>query len=262
MSKSYSICLALTLTCLTAFVGCKTNSPSAPPQSAADGKKSTYVIVHGAWSGGWDWKNVGDLLIADGNTVYRPTLTGLGERCNLSNTNIDLSTHIQDIVNVILWENLHDIVLVGHSYGGMVITGVADRVPDRIKRIVYIDALVPENGETVDMIRHHGTNDPPVVDGLIIPKWVVGNPPPPHDVPQSLKTIYEPITLTNQAVAGKLPTFYILTVEKGQSPEQDDFYHFFLRAQTRGWPVHIMEGDHFVERSNPTEVARLLKQAP
>jgi pimeloyl-ACP methyl ester carboxylesterase len=261
MSKPFSVCLALTLTCLAAFVGCKTNSPSASPQPAA-GKKSTYVIVHGAWGGGWDWKNVGDLLTADDNTVYRPTLTGLGERCNLSSTNIDLSTHIQDIVNVILWENLHDVVLVGHSYGGMIITGVADRVPDRIKRMVYIDALVPENGETVDMIRVHKTNDPPVVDGFIIPKWVVGNSPPPHDVPQSVKTILEPITLTNQAVAGKLPTFYILTVEKGQAPEQDDFYRFYLRAQARGWPVHIMEGNHIVERSNPKEVARLLKQAP
>ena len=141
MSKSSSFCLALTLACLNAFIGCKTNSPSASPQSAAAGKKSTYVIVHGAWGGSWDWKNVGNLLTADGHTVYRPTLTSLGEHCNLSNTNIDLSTHIQDIVNVILWENLHDIVLVGHSYGGMVITGVADRVPDRIKHLIYIDAL-------------------------------------------------------------------------------------------------------------------------
>jgi pimeloyl-ACP methyl ester carboxylesterase len=254
--------LALTLTCLAAFVGCKTNSPSVSRQPAA-GQKSTYVIVHGAWGGGWDWKNVGNLLTADGKTVvYRPTLAGLGEHYNLSNTNIDLSTHIQDVVNVILWENLHDIVLVGHSYGGMVITGVADRVPDRIKRVVYIDAIVPENGETVDMTRHHGTNDPPVVDGLIIPKGVVGNPPPPHDVPQSLKTIYEPITLTNQAVAGKLPTTYILTVEKGKPTEEDDFHRFYQRAQARGWQALIMEGDHIVERSHPFEVVTLLEHAP
>jgi pimeloyl-ACP methyl ester carboxylesterase len=186
----------------------------------------------------------------------------LGEHFNLSSTNIDLDTHIQDIVNVILWEDLHDVVLVGHSYGGMVITGVADRVPDRIKHVIYIDALVPENGESADMIHVQKTNAPPIIDGFTIPIWVVGNPPPPHDVPQSAKTFSEPIILTNQAVAGKLPTTYILTVEKGQPPERDDFYRFYLRAQARGWPAHIMEGNHTVERSHPKELVKLLEQAP
>ncbi len=107
-----------------ALTGCKTNTTTATKTG------STFVLVHGAWGGGWDWRHVADLLTADGNTVFRPTLTGQGEHSNLSSTNIDLDTHIQDIVNVILWENLHDVVLMGHSYGGMVITGVADRVPD------------------------------------------------------------------------------------------------------------------------------------
>jgi len=251
--------LGLILICLAAFTGCKTNPPSE--SSHAAGKKSTYVIVHGSWGGGWDWKHVTELLTADGNIVYRPTLTGSGEHYNFSSTNIDLDTHIQDVVNVILWEKLHDIVLVGHSYGGMVITGVADRVPGRIRRLVYIDALLPENGETVDMIRVHKTNDPPVVDGFSIPNWVAANTPPPHDVPQSVKTFDEPITLTNQAVAAKLPATYILTVEKGKPAEADDFYRFYLRAQARGWTTLIMEGDHTVERSHPNEVVRLLEQA-
>jgi pimeloyl-ACP methyl ester carboxylesterase len=153
MGKSFFIHLLLAFACFIVFVGCKTNPSSAPPHAAVTGRPSTYVIVHGAWGGGWDWKHVADLLTADGNTVYRPTLTGLGEHSNLAGTNIDLDTHIQDIVNVILWENLHDVVLVGHSYGGMVITGVADRVPDRIKHVVYLDALLPENGECVDAIK-------------------------------------------------------------------------------------------------------------
>src|ERR1017187_8438035 len=220
---------------------------------------STFVFVHGAWGGGWQWKNVDLLLSADGHKVYRPTLTGLGERVHLASPDITLTTHITDIVNFILWENLHDVVLVGHSYGGMVITGVADRVPDRIKHVIYIDALVPENGESADMIHVQKTNAPPIIDGFTIPIWVVGNPPPPHDVPQSAKTFSEPITLTNQAVAGKLPATYILTVEKGQPPERDDFYRFYLRAQARGCPVHIMEGNHIVERSHPNEVVRLLE---
>jgi pimeloyl-ACP methyl ester carboxylesterase len=241
------------------LTGCQTR-PVSPP--AVQSRSHTYVLVHGAWGGGWDWKTVDQLLAADGNKVYRPTLTGQGEHSHLASTNIDLATHIQDIVNVILWEDLHDVVLVGHSYGGMVITGVADRVPDRIKHVIYIDALVPENGESADMIHVQKTNAPPIIDGFTIPIWVVGNPPPPHDVPQSAKTFSEPIILTNQAVAGKLPTTYILTVDKGKVPEQDDFYRFYERAKARGWTVLIMEGDHTVERSHPNEVVRLLEQAP
>ena len=103
--------------------------------------KFTYVIVM-ALVRRLGLERVDELLTADGNRVYRPTLTGQGESSHLAGPNIDLDTHITDIVNVILWENLHDIVLVGHSYGGMVITGVADRVPDRIKHIIYLDAFL------------------------------------------------------------------------------------------------------------------------
>ena len=103
MTKPFSICLALGFACLTVFVGCKTNCPAT---ASPDHQKFTYVIVHGAWGGGWDWKHVDQLLTADGNKVYRPTLTGQGEHSHLASTNIDLDTHIQDIVNVILWEDL------------------------------------------------------------------------------------------------------------------------------------------------------------
>src|SRR5664280_2771046 len=165
MNKSFFIRVALGLACLTTLVGCETNptatassapmaspTPVASPTPATRHPQFTYVIVHGAWGGGWDWKHVDQLLTADGYKVYRPTLTGQGEHSNLASTNIDLDTHIQDIVNVILWENLHDVVLVGHSYGGMIITGVAARVPDRIKHVIYLDALVPNNGECVNDI--------------------------------------------------------------------------------------------------------------
>ena len=261
MTKSFFVHLSLAFTCLAAFVGCETNHPSASSPPAATGEQSTYVVLHGAWGGGWDWKHVADLLTADGNTVYRPTLTGLGEHSNLASTNIDLDTHIQDIVNVILWENLHDVVLVGHSYGGMVITGVADRVPDRIKRVVYLDALLPENGECVDAIKSNRIKTS-VANGFVIGDWMKGNPPPPHDVPQPAQTFSEPIILTNQAVARKLPATYILTVDKGAPPEQDDFYRFYERAKARGWTAEIMEGDHNVQRSHPHELVKLLEQAP
>jgi len=201
------------------------------------------------------------LLTADGYKVYRPTLTGQGEHSNLASTNIDLDTHIQDIVYVILWENLHDVVLVGHSYGGMVITGVADRVPDRIRRLVYVDALLPENGENVDSIISPKLKKP-VKDGFITCPWVTNSPPPPHDVLMPAKTFSEPISLTNQAVARKLPVTYILTVDKGSPPEQDDFYHFYERAKARNWTVYIMEGDHNVQRSHPKELVTLVEHAP
>jgi pimeloyl-ACP methyl ester carboxylesterase len=256
MERLLSLCL--TLACFGALAANETNPPASTP---AGTPPFTYVIVHGAWGGGWDWKHVDDLLTADGNKVYRATLTGQGERSHLNSTNIDLDTHIQDVVNLILWENLHDVVLVGHSYGGMVITGVADRIPGRLRHLVYVDALLPENGEAERDIRprtskHHDR------DGFAIPIWVASNAPPPHDVPQSVKTFNQPIVLTNQAVALKIPTTYILTVDPGKTPEQDDFYPFYQRAQARGWTTLIMEGDHNVQRSHPQELVKLFEQAP
>ena len=104
---------------------------------AQAGDKYTFVVVHGATAGSWEWKSTGKFLTDDGHTVYRATLTGLGERMHLNSPDIDLETHINDVVNLILFEDLHDVVLTGHSYGGMVITGVMDRVPERIKHVVY-----------------------------------------------------------------------------------------------------------------------------
>jgi pimeloyl-ACP methyl ester carboxylesterase len=107
----------------------------------------TFVLVHGAWHGGWCWVRVADRLRKAGHTVFTPTLTGLGERSHLVRADIDLMTHVTDVVNVIKWEQLKDIVLCGHSYGGMVISGVADQMADAIRSIVFLDAFVPKNGE-------------------------------------------------------------------------------------------------------------------
>ena len=111
--------------------------------------KTTYVLVHGAWHGSWCWKRVRESLQNAGHQVFTPTLTGLGERSHLNAATVDLSTHIADVVNLLRWEDLSDVVLCGHSYGGMVISGVADRVPERIRTLVYLDAFVPEDGECV-----------------------------------------------------------------------------------------------------------------
>jgi pimeloyl-ACP methyl ester carboxylesterase len=114
---------------------------------------STFVLVHGAWHGGWCWRRVERLLRQAGHEVYAPTLTGLGERAHLMSRQIDLETHIDDVLGVLWTEDLRDIVLCGHSYGGMAITAVADREPQRIAALVYLDAFVPKSGEcTLDLL--------------------------------------------------------------------------------------------------------------
>ena len=109
----------------------------------------TFVLVHGAWHGGWCWRRVADLLEKQGHKVYAPTLTGLGERSHLLAPGIGLATHITDVVNVLKWEQLFGVVLCGHSYGGMIITGVAEQMQTAIDSIVYLDAFVPLDGELV-----------------------------------------------------------------------------------------------------------------
>jgi pimeloyl-ACP methyl ester carboxylesterase len=111
--------------------------------------RKTFLVCHGAWSGGWSWKKMHPLMQSAGYRLITPTYTGLGEREHLANPAIDLETHIQDILNVIKFEDLNDIVLLGHSYGGMVATGVADRARERIAQLIYLDAFVPRHGQSL-----------------------------------------------------------------------------------------------------------------
>ncbi len=110
---------------------------------------STFVLVHGAWHGSWCWQRVRRRLQALGHDVFTPTLTGLAERSHLLSRSVNLSTHIDDVVNLIRWEELSEVTLCGHSYAGAVVTGAADRIPDRIRALVYLDAFLPESGESV-----------------------------------------------------------------------------------------------------------------
>ena len=110
---------------------------------------ATFVIVHGAFGGSWEWREVASLLRARGHDVFTPSLTGHAERVHLATPQTGLETHIQDILNVLVYEDLRDVVLAGQSYGGMVVTGVADRMPERLRHLVYLDALVPKDGQTV-----------------------------------------------------------------------------------------------------------------
>lgn len=148
---------------------------------------ATFVVVHGAWGGAWSWnKFVVPMLRNAGHDVFPVTLTGLGDRSHLATPEVDLDTHIQDVVNVLFYEDLNDVILVGHSYGGNVITGVADRCPERLRELVYLDAATPRHGQasadrmpngreaTLERARAEG-------DG-----WRVPPGPPPPDQPAEI----------------------------------------------------------------------------
>ncbi len=243
---------------MVAAMSC-TPAPSPPPERSAP--RPAIVFVHGAWAGGWHFSKVEPLLDEAGFKVYRPTMTGLGERVHLAREDVGLSTHIQDIVNVLEFEDLHDVVLVGHSYGGMVITGVANRVPDRIRQLVYLDAIVPEDGESVmglfgdaiDTMAQAGAGGAP--PWQLVPLWVKPGKLPPVDVPQSVLTFTEPIILDNPDAAN-LPATFILTVEAGK--DTDTFDVFADRARSRDWQVVTMEGNHNPQWFQPEALVEVL----
>jgi len=221
---------------------------------------SIMILVHGAHGGGWQFKRVGAILEAKGWTVYRPTLSGLGAHHHTATADIGLTTHIDDIVNLILFEDLHNVVLLGHSYAGLVVTGVADRIPERIKRLVYLDAFLPVDGESLMTTPRPDARDDLaklLKDGFIVRPNMKADAPPPRLVPQPVKTFTETITLKNPAAA-KVPGSSILTVAKGKRPEDDTFYDSYVRAKDRGWPVRIMEGSHFPMLLQPEATAGLL----
>ena len=240
-------------------------SGAATPNSRAiAGDRHTYVLVHGAWGGGWAYKPLDSLLTSEGHEVYRPTLTGLGDRVHLARPDIDLSTHIEDIVNTIEFEDLEDVVLVAHSYGGMVASGVAHRIPERLRCVIYIDAVLPEDGESLitasrgqkrEAIRQHLVAS--AKDGLI----AAPGPPMAKNTPQPVRTWTEKLALDNPA-ADAIPTRYILTVGEGMDEADDDFAPFAARARARDWSVVVTEGGHVLVGTELRELARLLGDLP
>src|SRR4051794_19239491 len=119
---------------------------------------TTFVLVHGAWGGSYGFRKVRRLLQQAGHEVYTPSLTGQGERSHLATPSVNLSTHVQDVYNAIWYEDLTNIVLLGHSYGGMVVTGVAEKMPERIAHLVFLDAFQPTDGQSLYDIARHPTN--------------------------------------------------------------------------------------------------------
>ncbi|OHV34897.1 esterase [Parafrankia colletiae] len=189
---------------------------------------ATYVLVHGGGHGGWCYQPVARLLRAAGHEVHAPTLTGVGERSHLASPTVDLELHIQDVVAVLHYEDLRDVILVGHSYGGMVITGVADRAADRVGRLVYLDAANPVNGQSlldvagpiIEATRPHGQ----VVDGVelvLLPAPGAGafyGVTDPADLAwmddrltgHPWRCFEQPLTLTNEEALWAIPQYHIV----------------------------------------------------
>lgn len=232
-------------------------------QAVPTGEKYTFVLVHGATAGGWEWKSTGKFLTDDGHTVYRATLTGLGERLHLNSTDVDLQMHINDVVNLILFEELHDVVLTGHSYGGMVITGVIDRIPERIRHVVYLDAAVPDNGMSIwDLFGGNGPQDPErFKDGFMQVPWVKPGAQPPHSVKQSIKCFNQPVSYKNPAALA-LPVTYVAFVPKDKSAEERaKTDKSWQRAVARGWTIRTFPGGHVAQQEDPRGVATLIEQS-
>jgi pimeloyl-ACP methyl ester carboxylesterase len=221
-----------------------------------------FVVAHGAWSAGWAWKKMRPLMRAAGHEFWTPTYTGVGERAHLANAEIELDTHIQDVVGVLEFEDLRDVVLIGHSYGGMVATGVADRAREHIRQLIYLDAFVPENGKSLlDYVGEHGRKmRQAAADGWRVP----ANPMPPDTapadvewaspkrMPQPIKTIATPIRLTGN---NPPPRAYIYC--KRAAPG-DPFRQFAERAQREGWPYFELDASHNPHITMPDELAALL----
>jgi pimeloyl-ACP methyl ester carboxylesterase len=229
-----------------------------------------FVVAHGAWSAGWAWKKMRPRLRDHGHELYTPTYTGLGERVHLGSPSIDLDSHIQDVCAVLTMEELREVVLIGHSYGGMVATGVADREAVRIAQLVYLDAFVPRDGQSVfdlhppevrERMRAVAEQDG---EGWLVPP----NPPPPDTpdadvawmaprrLPHPIKTFEQPIRLSG--AVDRLPRTYIYCTRPGPG---DGFRQFAQRARTdAGWQYREIDASHNPHITAPDVLASMLDE--
>jgi pimeloyl-ACP methyl ester carboxylesterase len=232
---------------------------------------STFVLVHGAWHGSWCWKRVRKALQDQGHEVFTPTLTGLADRSHLLSPAVSLDTHIEDVMNLIRWEELSDVILCGHSYGGCVISGVADRVPDRIRSLVYLDAFVLEDGESLhdllpedqrqqqlDGVKNagEGWKVPPIPGEFFNVNaqdlaWMNG-----QCTVQPLATFQQKIRLTG-AFRKVQKVAFILATGYAHSP----FMPSYEKAKARGWKTLSMPCGHDVMLDMPAELTLALAEA-
>jgi pimeloyl-ACP methyl ester carboxylesterase len=234
---------------------------------------ATYVLVHGGGHGGWCYQRVARILRAEGHEVYTPTLTGLGERAHLLDRRVDLDRHVTDVAAVLRSEDLRDVILVGHSYGGMVITGAADRAADRVGRLVYLDAATPLNGQSlvdvagpvINAVRPMGE----VVDGVelvLLPAPDAGllyGVTDPDDLawmaerltPHPWRCFEQPLELRNEEALWAIPQFHIVCTSTLATRDRDQMAQ--ARAERRLWDV---DTGHDLMITEPQQTADALVQ--
>lgn len=229
----------------------------------------TFVLVHGGWCGGWWMSRLAGALRSRGAEVFAPTLTGLGERAHLASPEVVLTTRIQDVLGVLHYEDLRDVVLVGHSYGGAVVTGVADRASDRIQRLIYMDAFVLKNGQSLkdvcppemteflaELARQSGEGwrvpSPFTMEqfGVDTPEDIAWNQR--GIVMHPLKTFLEPLTLHLEPLP--FPVSYIRFTERSMGL----FEQFAACAQAEGWDYREVKWTHAAPSVVPDRCAELL----
>jgi len=229
---------------------------------------ATIVLAHGAWSSAWAWKKVRPLMVAAGHEFFTPSYTGLGERAHLASQANDLETHIQDVLGVIKYEDLRDVVLIGHSYGGMVVTGVADRARDHIAALVYLDAFVPANGQA--LVDYLGPEERQRLLGSVKTGdgWrVTPNPIPPDTnaadvawvsqfrMPQSVRCFEQPIRLEGEPT---VPRSYIHCTRYA---DKTPFGRFADRAKREaGWRCYELDASHSPNVTAPGALMELLQR--
>lgn len=223
---------------------------------------ATYIVLAGATAAGWYMQPLARRLRLAGHEVFTPSYTGLGERSHLLTRDIDLETYIRDVLQVFHYEDLHDVILVGKSFSGMVITGVADHIPERIGQLVYLDAAVPDDGQAMadllgpdavamgrELVQSYG-------DGWLIPADPSVDP---RLSPQPVCTFEQPLNLYNHVARTALPTTYIFCANK---PADSMVTHMTLdgrqKAQSRGWRTFELPTDHEPEREAPDDLAAIL----
>ena len=231
-------------------------------------RSKTFLLCHGAWSGGWAWKKMHPLMVQAGHRLVAPTYTGLGERSHLASPAIDLETHIQDVLNVIAFEDLSDIVLLGHSYGGMVATGVADRARERVTQLIYLDAFVPRDGQSLFDLNESGREPmrkaAAAADGYRIPPN-----PPPSDTAQAdldwlnarrvampVKCFETKLKLGHGEPA--MPRSYIYCT---RTPPGDVFGQFAKRTKSEeGWRYFELDASHAPNVTGPEALMGALNE--
>lgn len=230
---------------------------------------ATYVLVHGAWSGAHSFRRIRPELHRRGHAVFTPSLTGLGERSHLVSPLVNLSTHVQDVVNLVLFEDLREIVLVGHSYGGAVITGCLDHIGDRVRHLVYLDAFVPQDGESVESTLGLGTRD---LARRLNGDWLV--PPPdrtfrsPEEaewatarrLPHPVACFVEPVVLGRPLEEHACTLTYVkATADPRSAPAGEAFWDAADHAAAdHRWNYREIATDHMVQHNAPDELVDVL----